>query len=305
MIFILSHADSDGRFGSYAAWSYFRQQKKLDQVVFHEVQYGKPFPLDVEKLTKEDEVYIIDFSYKRPVLDPVYVKVGKLVVLDHHESSQEDLVGAPYGFFDLSKSGALLAWEYFFPEERAPLACLLVNDYDMWHWHFEPHTSAFEAWIRYDRVGQNWEKWHELSTSQSAMDNALERGKLLHNQNLSILHSFTSNPDNYHIGAAHLEQLPYNHIKKTRYVVYNGNQVMISELAQAFYKTMPVDATIDWRCRGAVVSFSVRSPNPAVFSAKEFCVSHGGGGHKASASFSLPRAEAFAYIEKLMTDTIS
>ncbi len=299
-IHILFHSDADGRFAGYAAWNYFRLQKKLDDVKFYEVQYGKPFPLVVEDLTKADEIYILDFSYKRPVLDPVFAKVGKLIVLDHHESAQDNLAGTPYGFFDITKSGALLAWEHFFPGEPAPLACTLVNDRDLWLWQYEPHTSAFEAWLNYDRVGCNWEKWHELSTRRVAMDQALEKGLLLHKSNQSILNSFIKNPDNYHISAAHLAQLPYNHIKKIRYAVYNGNQVLIPELAQAFYTTKEIDATIDWRCRGKVVTFSVRSPNPDVFSAKEFCEFYGGGGHKAAAGFSMPRTEAFVFIDSLM-----
>lgn len=308
MIYILSHADSDGRFASYCAWLYhkhlFRKEKELlDTVKFFEVQYGKPFPLKLDELTKEDTVYILDFSYHPSILDPVFSAVGKLQVLDHHESAEEYLKGTPYAFFDMTKSGALLAWEYFFPDEPVPLACQLVNDRDLWQWKMEPYTSAFEAWLHYDQVKQDWEKWHLLSTSNKAMDEALEKGKLLHEHNLSILRSFTSNPDNYRIVQAVLPQQPRNHLKTVKYAIYNGNQVMISELAQEFYTTMGLDGTIDWRCRGDRITFSVRSPNPEKFSAKDFCKSHGGGGHPKASAFSLPLVEAFAYIEQLMTGT--
>lgn len=299
-IHVLHHNDSDGRFAGYAAWLFHSAAHRLDVVKFYEVQYGKPCPITPEELTKHDEVYILDFSYTKAVLNPLYEAAGKLVVLDHHDTAEEELKGTPYSFFDKSKSGALLAWEYFFPDEEPPTACKLVDDRDLWLWKYAPQTQAFQAWLMFDRVGRNWEKWHELCNSRVAMDQALTKGMLVYKHELSILNSFTSNPDNYRVITAPLPQKPLTHIKPITFAIYNGNQVMISELAQAFYTTMDIQATIDWRCRGDVVTFSVRSPNIEKFSARQYCEYHGGGGHDKAASFSMSRSEAFAYIDALM-----
>lgn len=304
MIYVLHHNDSDGRAAGAAAHFYFTEKKREKELVFHEVQYNRPMPLDISTLTKQDEVYVLDFSYRPEILDPVYAAVGKLVVLDHHETAQDYLKGVPYAFFDITKSGALLAWEYFFPDQEAPLAFKLVDDRDLWIWQYEPLTSAFEAWLHHDQVKQDWAKWRLLCNSAKAMDNALEKGKLLHQHNLSILKAFTSNPSNYSIVEAVLPQNPRNHLKKVKYAIYNGNQVMISELAQALYSSLDIDGTIDWRCRNDIVTFSIRSPNPEKFSPKDFCEFNGGGGHGKAASFSMPLAQAFAYIEKLYAGTV-
>lgn len=301
MIYVLSHMDSDGRFASYCAWRYYKGfiTAEAANLSFHEVQYGRPFPLDVDTLTKDDTVYILDFSYSKEILDPVAAKVKKLQVLDHHESSKDQLIDRDYAYFDLSKSGALLAWEYFFPQEMPPLACLLTNDRDLWAKVYGDVTNHFEAWLHFDRVKQDFVKWDALVNNQAAMRNALEKGKLIYEHDLSIIAAFTGNPYNFKLCEGHLYKRTDNHIKLTKFVLYNGNQVLISELAESFYNANKDHATIDYRVRNDVVTFSVRSPDLKILNAKEYCISQGGGGHPKAAGFSLPRKEAFEYIESL------
>ena len=56
-------------------------------------------------------VFMIDFSYQRPVMEQLLADVATLTVLDHHKSAQEDLDGLG-GFieFDMERSGAMMAW---------------------------------------------------------------------------------------------------------------------------------------------------------------------------------------------------
>lgn len=122
--YVLYHADSDGRFAGYCAWKALQGMYPDEHVHFHEVQYGQPLPISLEHLNAKDVVYILDFSYSREVLEQIAAKAGRLVVLDHHKSAQKELADLPYAFFDQSKSGALLAWEHFFPGERPPFACV-------------------------------------------------------------------------------------------------------------------------------------------------------------------------------------
>lgn len=301
MIHVLHHSDSDGFFAGYCAWRHYREAllHTPEHITFYKVQYNQPFPIDVDTLTADDTVFVLDFSYTRDILDPVYAKVKELVVLDHHETAQEYLLGCPYAIFDMTKSGALLAWEYFFPGQNPPQACLLVNDRDLWQWKFKKYTSAFEAWLWYDSVGQDWEKWHRLSTCSVAMEEALDKGMLLHEKLESELASFLGNPNNFTHCEDYLEQLPTTHKRKTKFILYNGNYTSISELAQAFYTAYPGSITIDYRVRKKIVTFSIRSPSEELFNAKQYAMAMGGGGHPKSASFSLPRKEAFDYIEYL------
>lgn len=69
--------------------------------------YGQPAP----DVTGRD-VLIFDFSYPRDVLIAMHEQANSLVVVDHHDSAQNDLEGLDFAIFDMTKSGAVLAWEY-------------------------------------------------------------------------------------------------------------------------------------------------------------------------------------------------
>ena len=111
--YVLHHDDNDGYCSALAAYTVFK-----DRAIYKAVQYGQDFP-DFP-FSKEDEVYIVDFSYSREVLESVNQHVGKLQVIDHHDTAMEQLQGLPYALFDMSKSGAELSWEYFNPGIEVP-----------------------------------------------------------------------------------------------------------------------------------------------------------------------------------------
>jgi uncharacterized protein len=54
------------------------------------------------------------------------------LVLDHHKTAMNDLSGLTYALFDMSKSGAVLAWEHFFPGEEVPELFRYLQDRDLW-----------------------------------------------------------------------------------------------------------------------------------------------------------------------------
>ncbi len=303
MIYILHHGDSDGRFAGWCAWKHFNAEESwvgednIGRRKFIEVQYGKPFPIKLYDLDSSDEVYILDFSYPRAILDPVFERVKKLVVLDHHKTGVTNLAGASYGLFDKTKSGALLAWEYFFPNQKPPYVCALVNDYDLWTKKFED-TAAFEAYLQHERIGQDWRRWNELVSEENVFFEALRKGAVLYEQSLAIVNSFVKNPDNYIIRKDYLIRHWNNPLSS--YVIYNGNSILRNELAEALYTKLDVDVTIQWRVRGKEVIFSIRSPNGDHFSAADFVEQHGGGGHDASAGFAKPLSEGLLLVQSLM-----
>jgi oligoribonuclease NrnB/cAMP/cGMP phosphodiesterase (DHH superfamily) len=298
-IHVLSHADSDGRAASYAAFRNFRGQAMASRTKFYEVQYNQPFPIDLDTLTKDDHVYILDFSYDRVTLDRVYEKVGKLVIIDHHESALEQLRDRPYAIFDMNKSGAMLAWEYFFPNISPPMPFLFVDDFDMWRWKFTNHTAAFEAWLRYDRVGQDWDKWEKLCFDREALDNALVKGAVIVDINEGIIKRFIDNPDSIMINNFFYDES----CRKVVYAIYNDISILHSELAQAVYTKFEVDMTIGWRVKGKNVVFSIRSPDKERFSAKRFAEHYNGGGHPSAAGFSLPLDKGMELVKHFMSKT--
>jgi len=95
------------------------------------VNYHLPMP----EAGEGSEVYILDFSYPKEQLRELKTRVSKLVVLDHHKTAQEALAGEDYAIFDMHKSGAVLAWEYFHPHDAVPELLELIQDRDLWKFH--------------------------------------------------------------------------------------------------------------------------------------------------------------------------
>ena len=154
---ILYHADCIDGFG--AAWAAWRALG--DQAEYVPVMHGNP-PPDVSGR----RVVIVDFSYRRDTLLEMAEKSLGLQVVDHHKTAQENLAGLDFCLFDMSKSGAVLAWEYFHPEAPVPPMLLHVQDKDLWQWKLDGSaeiTCALRGYPfdfgRWSRWADDWAKW--------------------------------------------------------------------------------------------------------------------------------------------------
>lgn len=123
---VLYHANcADGFGAAYAAWKVLGEQ-----VEYLPVRHGDSPP----DLPPGSSVAILDFSYSRETLLGLKQKWPELVVLDHHKSAQQDLADLEWAQFDLLKSGARLAWEYWHPGSDLPELLAYVEDRDLWRW---------------------------------------------------------------------------------------------------------------------------------------------------------------------------
>lgn len=147
-IFVLYHGKCmDGTGAHYAA-----SKKFGDQAKYIPVFYNEPLPL----IPDGSEVYILDFAYDRATLEALNARVAKLIVLDHHKTHQEDLKGLNYAYFDMNRSGAVLAWQYFFPDIDPPRTLLRVQDRDLWRWQYKDTKDVFNA---LDIAGDDFSVW--------------------------------------------------------------------------------------------------------------------------------------------------
>lgn len=143
---VLYHAECADGFG--AAWALW---KRFPHAQFIPVKHGIPPPVGLD----QRRVLIADFSYAREVLEGLASQTAGLVVLDHHVTAEEALAGLPYVFFNLHKSGAVLAWEWAH-DEPVPWLLRYVQDKDLWHWNLPAsreinaalasHPFAFTVW---------------------------------------------------------------------------------------------------------------------------------------------------------------
>lgn len=118
------------------------------------------------------EVYILDFSYPRDVLEKMYEDAASLLVLDHHKTAEADLRGLEYCKFDMNESGASLTWNHFFPDEEAPWLVQYVRDRDLWLWEL-PKSKEIAATVM--SMDHDLDTWTEMS--KRPLNDAVQQGK--------------------------------------------------------------------------------------------------------------------------------
>lgn len=290
-ILVLHHADADG-FG--AAYAFNTTLKPTDEVTYTPVQYGQE-PPDVSGY---DFLYILDFSYKRSVMEELYAKMdGRMYCIDHHKTAQAELEGLPYCLFDMEKSGAGLTWAFCWPNDtHLPTILAYVQDRDLWKFDL-PDSKAVNAYIA--TLEWDFGVWDQfdLATAKSAGTAILAfqqrqvEGRL---KDVKMVSLVTIQDELWQRA-----ELPHPYIFDTRcndedrvhprgvdIPTVNASE-NISELGEAMchaYPDAPFSMSYCDRADGSR-SYSLRSRNG--FDVSVVAKAFGGGGHKASAGFTL------------------
>ncbi len=175
-IYVLYHAHcTDGTGSKFAAWSKFKTGAK-----YIAVNYGKPVP-DMEP---NSEVYILDFSYPKDVLEKLQSIHKSVTVLDHHKTAEDDLKGLKGCHFNMNKSGCVMSWEYFHPGSEAPELLKDIQDRDLWQ--FQRPNSKF-VHVALALLEGDMTLWDRIVKKPEFYDLLVENGKsLLQKQDLTV-----------------------------------------------------------------------------------------------------------------------
>ncbi|NJL12015.1 MAG: hypothetical protein HC913_02740 [Microscillaceae bacterium] len=110
--YVLYHAQCPDGFG--AAWAIWKKMGNKPEYI--PVNHHQPPPA----LAARSTVYLVDFCYPLAITQQLAAQAQKMLILDHHQSAEADLqkldrAAFPHVevHFDMQKSGAVLAWEYF------------------------------------------------------------------------------------------------------------------------------------------------------------------------------------------------
>ena len=148
----------DGFAAALAAWIFYEGRAE-----FLSLDHGDVQSVDDLPQLHGRAVYILDFSFSLEVMREVDARAAKLVMLDHHKSAQDMLSGFECRcgalHFDMKKSGARLAWEFFFPEQEVPALVRFVEDRDIWVWQYA-QSAAFLAALDMEPV--DFSRWKEI-----------------------------------------------------------------------------------------------------------------------------------------------
>lgn len=268
--------------GFSAAWCFWRKFK--DDVEYHAGVYQQD-PPDVT----DRDVYLVDFSYKRPVVEDMLTKAKSVTLIDHHKSAIEDLrplfaqdswTGEPKQlahFTDLDRSGSTLAWDYLFPGEDRPLLLGHVEDRDLWRFKL-PGTREIQAFVFSHEY--TFEMWDTLMSADqvellkmTAAGAAIERK---HHKDIAEL-----------VGVCKRRMVIAGHDVPVASLPYT----MGSDAGHLMAKGEKFSACYWDTADGRV--FGLRSEEGG-FDVSEIAKQYGGGGHVRAAGFKVPRDHQLA-----------
>lgn len=163
---VIYHADCTDGFGAaFAAWLKFGSEAD-----YHAARYGD----DAVPDWQGREVYILDFSFPRALMDDAFQLAKHVVWLDHHKTAFEMWFGGRFDgtegrheqhdqvrdiVLDFDKSGALLAWEYFHPGAAVPKLIQHIDDRDRWQFKLDGSKELHAALQSYKPW--SFEQWGE------------------------------------------------------------------------------------------------------------------------------------------------
>ena len=85
---------TDGFGAAFAAWLKLGNNVEYLPMEYGKVETPEDFDMKVSLAAKGNTIYILDFSFPRPIMEALFAHAEKVVWLDHHASSRtiaEDL----------------------------------------------------------------------------------------------------------------------------------------------------------------------------------------------------------------------
>ena len=173
---VIYHANCPDGFGAaFAAWL-----KLGDEAEYLSMEHGKvktptDFDMKVSLAAKDNDVYILDFSFPREVMDALFKHAKRIVWLDHHKTAfemwcetervlhcEDDRQPENNRFIllDNNKSGAYLAWEYFHPGTEVPMLIQHIDDRDRWQFKLDGSKELHAALNNYKPW--SFEQWRGI-----------------------------------------------------------------------------------------------------------------------------------------------
>lgn len=260
---VLYHgACTDGFTAAWAAWCLYK-----DQAQYMEAIHGDP-PPDV---TGKD-VLLLDFAYPLDIMLQLKAKAASVRVIDHHKTAVENLGEMEGCVFDLSRSGAGLAWDILHEGAPRPLLINLVEDFDLSRFNDDrtlPAIARLEL-ESYDFV--NWSRIAKLIEDEAQMETWLEDGRLMLAQKLVF----------YGHGFANRYEVT---LKGVKGFAANAPAWAASGLGIDLAKASGTFGLV-WHRTGRELKCSLRSVGD--FDVSNLARLFGGGGHQNSSAFTMP-----------------
>lgn len=264
------HGNCPDGFG--AAWAVW---KKWPDVEFIPGVYGNE-PPDV----RGKNVLMVDFSYKRPVIEEMALSANSITIIDHHKTAEADLkyldstvpikgTNSPIKvLFDMEKSGAVLTWMVLHPKEPIPAMLLYIQGRDLWR--FTHGDNTHKVALALNSYTMEFEVWDNLARNMSKL---IDEGGSILRQHTLIIEKLVAES---YLVKWHDQMVP----------CCNVPHLFASDVGNALLKKFPSApfAMTAFRRGDKVVQVSLRSEDHR-FDVSEIAKVYGGGGHRNAAGF--------------------
>jgi len=242
-------------------------------VDFYAGFYRDPPPDVTDKI-----VYIVDFSYKRPVMEEIVSKARHVFHIDHHETAIKDMEGftadnfETHYSYDNTESGAMLTWSFLFPESVIPNLIRHVDDRDRWKFLLRGTREIQSNMFSYAYTFENWDMLMSQSIDQQITEGtAIERRHAKDVKELMGVVVRRMNIGGYNVPVANI---PYQY----------G-----SDMCSALAKHEPFAAY--YYDKPTIREFGLRSTADGI-NVGDIALLYGGGGHARSAGFGVSFEDA-------------
>jgi len=251
----------DGFSAAWVAWKKFG-----DNADYVGVNHGEPPP---DGLINK-KVYIFDFSFPKEIMAEVVKNNTKVVVIDHHKSAEESVKMAHEFVYEMDRSGAVLAWQYFYPDLSVPWLVRYIGDRDIWKLEL-PDTIAMGLMLDvFDKNFETWDKLAEKLEDEDMRRKYIDQGKLIQKYEYKVIEDII----NFDKEAVIFEG----------YEIYavNAPHFFASQIGNFLCNEKPPLAIV-WHWSEGKIGVSLRSDGSVDVS--EIAKKYGGGGHKGAAGF--------------------
>ena len=223
------------------------------------------------------EVILVDFSYKKSVLESMLETAAGITILDHHVSAQQDLAellqsGKISGLFDMARSGAMLTWEWFNPDSEAPQLIRHIQDRDLWQFKLAGTREIMAGLSSWPYDFSLWDRF---------MQNRHGELEKLKSDGIAIERKLQKDVDE--LIATGVMRMTIGGFDVP---VLNASSAYVSEAGHRLSHNEPFAACYWDHADGR--SFSLRSAEGGVDVAA-VAVQYGGGGHRHAAGFTVAR----------------
>lgn len=279
----------DGFTAAWAAWLKYPEAEFVPGI------HGQP-PPDC----RDRRVCLLDFSYKRDVMLSIMRVAKSVVVLDHHVSAQNELMSlggihpenSMRTIFDMTKSGARLAWEWFHPGEKVPRLVQLVEDRDLWRFALPNSKELNAAFFSYEYSFSTWNELRDRLQLPIDYVDLVAEGRAIERKHMKEVRELVEKLKHTRAFWAPAPVPPpgwITHQEPLLVPCANLPYTMSSDAAGLMAENAPFAAT--YYFDGEQYVFSLRSLPNGGADVSKIAASYGGGGHKNAAGFRIERLE--------------